>query len=130
MQGINMVIIGGNLTKDIELRYLTNGKAVANILLASNRKYKSGEETKEEVYFGKAVVFGSTAENCAKYLKKGSPVLITGRLTRREWEKDGVKNHATEIIADKVQFLGSNGAPKAEAPQDERSEWLDEGEGK
>lgn len=103
---LNKAIIIGNLCKDPELRYTPQGTAVCNLRLASNRvwKDKSGEK-KEEVCFINAVVWSKRAENCSTYLKKGSPVLVDGRLQSRSWEKDGVKQYTIEILAENIQFL-------------------------
>jgi len=103
---LNKILIIGNLTKDPELRYTPQGTAVCNLRLASNHKYKSGEELKEETCFITVVVWGKRAENCNQYLKKGSPVFIEGRLQSRSWENaQGVKQYATEIVAEDVQFI-------------------------
>ena len=103
---LNKVMLIGNLTKDPELKYLPNGTAVANMSMAINRKYKSGEETKEDVCFVRVVVWAKRAEVCAEYLKKGNPVFIEGRLQSRSWEKDGQKHSALDVVAENVQFLG------------------------
>lgn len=103
---LNKTLMIGNLTKDPELRYTPQGMAVCNLRLASNRKYKSGEELKEETCFITVVVWGRRAENCSQYLKKGSPVFIEGRLQSRSWENaQGAKQYATEIVAENVQFM-------------------------
>ncbi len=80
---LNKIIITGNLTKDPELRYTPKGDAVVTLRLASNRKYKDRDET----CFVNVVVWGKRAENCAEHLKKGSPILVDGRLQSRSWEK-------------------------------------------
>jgi len=104
---LNKVIIIGNLCKDPELRYTPQGMAVCNLRLACNRVWKdrSGEK-KEEVCFITAVVWSKRAENCNQYLKKGSPILIEGRLQSRSWENaQGVKQYTIEILAENMQFL-------------------------
>jgi len=99
---LNKIIITGNLTKDPELRYTPQGKAVVTLRIASSRKYKD----KEEICFVGAVVWGKCAENCNSYLKKGSPVFIEGRLQSRSWEgKDGKKQYAIEIVTEDIRFL-------------------------
>jgi len=80
MTSFNKVILLGNLTRDPEVRYTPNGSAVASFAIAVNRKYKHGEETKEEVSYLDIVVFGKQAENCGQYLNKGDAALIEGRL--------------------------------------------------
>lgn len=103
---LNKTLLIGNLTKDPELKYTPSGTAVVNLRLASNRiwKTKAGED-KEEVCFVTAAVWGKRAENCNKYLKKGSRIFIEGRLQSRSWEKDGVKQYAIEIVVEDIQFL-------------------------
>jgi len=124
---MNKVIVLANLTKDIELRYTPQGTAVANLRIAINRKYKSGEEYKDEVCFITAVAWGKTAENCSKYLAKGSQVLIEGHLQSRQWEKDGQKQYVIEIRADNVQFLNTKKKEETgQAEQTTEQQWLDE----
>ena len=106
MTSFNKVILIGNLTKDPEIRYTPNGTAVANFSLAVNRKYKQGEEMREEVCFIDIVVFGKQAENCGQYLSKGQGVIIDGRLQQRRWEtEEGQKRSRHEVVAQSVQFL-------------------------
>jgi single-strand DNA-binding protein len=97
----------GNLTRDPEVRYTPNGSAVANFAIAVNRKYKQGEETKEEVSYIDIVVFGKQAENCGQYLNKGDAALIEGRLQQRRWDdKDtGAKRSKVEVAAQSVTFM-------------------------
>ena len=103
----------GNLTRDPELRFTSNGSALAKFGLAVNRKYKAGEEWKEEVCFVDITVWGKQAENCAEYLSKGRPVFIEGRLQFSTWETDdGQKRNKLEVVANTVQFLGQGGGGK------------------
>lgn len=102
----NKVILIGNLTRDPELRYTPQGTSVCNFGLAVNRKYKQGEEMKEEVTFINIVVFGKQADTCGQYLNKGSAVLIEGRLQERRWEtEDGQKRSKHEVVAQSVRFM-------------------------
>lgn len=104
---LNKVIIIGNLTRDPELKSLPSGIQVTNIGVATNRVWKDKEGNKQEnTEFHNIVIFGRQAETTAQYLKKGSSVLVEGRLQTRNWEdKDtGKKVYRTEIIADSVQF--------------------------
>lgn len=102
----NKVILVGNLTRDPELRYTPQGTSVCNFGIAVNRKYKQGEEVKEEVTFINVVVFGKQADTCGQYLNKGSAVLVEGRLQERRWETDeGQKRSKHEVVAQNVRFL-------------------------
>jgi len=102
----NKVILIGNLTRDPELRYTPQGTSVCNFGIAVNRKYKQGDEMKEEVTFINIVVFGKQADNCGQYLNKGNPVLVEGRLQERRWEtEEGQKRSKHEVVAQSVQFL-------------------------
>ncbi len=105
----------GNLTKDPEVRYTPSGAAVASFGLAVNRKYKQGEEIKEEVCFVDIVVFGKQAETSAKYLSKGSGIVIDGRLSQRRWEsEDGQKRSKHEVVAESIRFLPKRPAVSSE----------------
>jgi single-strand DNA-binding protein len=108
---INRVIITGNLTRDPELRSLPSGTSVCSLRVACNTRRKdssTGEWVEKPNYFD-VTVWGAQGENCARYLSKGRPVAVDGRLEWREWEaKDGSgKRQSIDIIADSVQFLGS-----------------------
>ena len=107
---VNRVVVVGNLTRDPELRHTPSGTSVCSLRIAVNtrRKDASGQWTDKANYFSVSV-FGQQAESCAQYLSKGRPVAIDGRLEWREWEQDGNKREAVEIVADSVQFLGSRG---------------------
>jgi len=110
MANINRVILVGNLTRDPELRHTPSNTAVCSLRLAvgSRRKDASGQWIEKPNYFD-VTVWGNQGENCAQYLSKGRPIGVDGRLEWREWEAtDGTKRQAVEIIADSVQFLGSN----------------------
>lgn len=103
---LNKAIIIGNLTRDPEKRALPSGAAVTNFGVATSRIWKDKTGAKQEdTQFHNIVVFGSQAESSAQYLKKGSSVLIEGRIQTRSWDgPDGVKKYRTEIVADRVQF--------------------------
>jgi single-strand DNA-binding protein len=107
---INRVVMTGNLTADPELRSLPSGMSVCSLRIACNTRRKdgsTGEWVDKPNYFN-ITVWGAQGENAARYLSKGRPVAIDGRLEWREWEaQDGTKRQATDIIADSVQFLGS-----------------------
>jgi single-strand DNA-binding protein len=119
MMSLNKVLLIGNLTRPPELRYTPNGTAVADLRLAVNRYYstQSGEK-REETCFLTVVVWGKQAESCGEYLDKGSQIFVEGRLQTRDWEgKDGQKRSATEVVAERVQFMSRiKGAAGAAAP--------------
>jgi single-strand DNA-binding protein len=107
---INRVVMTGNLTADPELRSLPSGTSVCSLRVACNTRRKNGStgEWEDKPNYFSVTVWGAQGENAAKYLSKGRPVAIDGRLEWREWEsQDGTKRQATDIIADSVQFLGS-----------------------
>jgi single-strand DNA-binding protein len=115
MASLNKVFLLGNLTRAPELRYTPGGTAVADLRLAVNRSYttQSGEKRDEACFFT-VVVWGKQAESCREYLDKGSPILVEGRLQTRDWEgKDGQKRTVTEVVAERVQFMGR---PKVGTP--------------
>ena len=102
---INKAMVYGNLTRDPELRSLPSGIQVCSFSLATNRVYNVRDGNKQEqVDYHNVAVFGKQAETSAKYLKKGSGAFVEGRLQTRSWDKDGVKQYRTEIVADRVQF--------------------------
>ena len=128
---INRVVLTGNLTRDPELRSTSTGTSVCSLRIANNtrRRDANGEWTDRAHYFS-VTVFGAQGENCARFLSKGRPVAIDGRLEWREWQtQDGAKRESVEIVAESVQFLGSrddaggngNGfTPRSDVPADTR----------
>lgn len=106
----NRVIIMGNLTRDIEIKYLQSGTAVAEIGVAVNdrRKNQAGEWV-EEPTFVDVTLWGRTAEVASEYLSKGSPIFIEGRLKLDQWETDGQKRSKLRIVAERMQLVGSKG---------------------
>lgn len=124
MAGFNKIILMGNLTRDPEIRYAPNGTPVANFGLAVNRRYRQGEEVREDVCFVDIVVFGRQAETCGQYLSKGNGALVEGRLQMRKFEtKDGQKVTKHEVVAENVRFLSKR--PEQTGERDTR-EPLDE----
>ncbi len=137
MKEINSVMIGGNLTRDIELRYLLKGTAVGASALALNSVYVTAEgEKKESTSFIDVKLWGRTAETAAQYLKKGDAVLFQGRLKQETWEDkgDGKTRSKVLVVVDRMHFLpngkGGDGegtrvpaarraAPAAAAPADD-----------
>ena len=103
----NRAIIIGNITKDPELKALPSGGSVCNFSIATNRTWtdKASGKKQEAVEFHNVVVFGRMADNVAQYMRKGSQLLVEGRIQTRSWEgKDGKKNYRTEIVAESIQF--------------------------
>ena len=127
MSSFNKVLLMGNLTRDPQLSYTPSNTAVADFGLATNRKWTSKDGTqKEETCFVDCRAFGKTAENINKYLKKGLPVFIEGRLTFDSWTgQDGQKRSKHRVTVENFRFIGSGGgsggapAVQAEAPPDE-----------
>ncbi len=106
MAQLNQVLLRGNLTRDPEKRFLPSGTSVVNFGLAVNRRYRTGDDWKEDTCFVDIVVFGRqgdwTMENCTK----GSPVLIEGRLSFNSWEaQDGSRRSKHEVVAFNVHFI-------------------------
>jgi single-strand DNA-binding protein len=119
--GFNKVILIGNLTKNPEVRYTPSGTPVASFGLAVNRKFRQGDELRDEVCFVDIVVFGKQAEHCGQYLSKGNGVIVDGRLQQRRWEaEDGQKRSKHEVVAQTVTFLPKRQEAGAEpGPADE-----------
>jgi len=106
MTSFNKVILIGNLTRDPEMRYTPSGTAVTTLALAVNRRYRQGDENREETTYVDVVVFGRQAETCSQYLAKGSGVVVDGRLSQRRWEADdGTKRSKHEVVAQEVRFM-------------------------
>lgn len=102
---LNRIVLIGRLTKDPELRYTPNGKAVAGFTLAVDRAFKSPQGERETDFIN-IVVWGVQAENCANYLSKGKLAAVDGRLQIRSFDgQDGQKRWITEVVADTVRFL-------------------------
>lgn len=116
---LNKAIIFGNLTRDPELKSLPSGVQVASFGVATNRVYKDKSGARQEsTDFHNVVVFGRQAETSSQYLRKGSSVLVEGRMQTRSWDgNDGSKKYRTEIVADRIQFGprrdGGSAAPAA-----------------
>ncbi len=103
---LNIAFVFGNLTRDPEIRAMPNGNNVASFSLATNRVWKDTKGAKQEsVEYHNVVVFGKQADLVSSYLKKGSSVLVQGRMSTRSWDApDGTKKYRTEIICDRLQF--------------------------
>lgn len=120
---MNKVILIGNLTRDPELATTNSGVSVCRFAIAVQRRFQNAEGEREADFFN-IVVWRAQAENCHKFLKKGSKCAVTGRLQNSSYEaNDGSKRYTTEIVADEVEFLGAKPegtgdvVPKASAPK-------------
>lgn len=106
MASLNKVVLLGNLTRDPELRYTPNGTPVSSFGMAINRRYRQGDEWRDEVCYVDIVTFGRQAETVGEYLSKGNLAMIEGRLQWRSWEtEDGQKRSKHEVVANNVQFM-------------------------
>lgn len=123
MASVNKCIIVGNLGRDPELRYLPDGKAVANLAIATTESYKDKQGNKQEhTEWHRVSFFDKIAEVCGQYLTKGSQVYVEGSIrTRKYTDKDGVEKYATEIRGERMQMLGGkpDAAPKQSTRQPE-----------
>ena len=110
MSAINTVVVSGNLTRDPELRTLPSGTTVCSCRIAVTGRRKNGStgEWEDDPNFFDVTVWGGQGENVARYLSKGSGMVVSGRLDWREWQTDsGDKRQAVQIVADNVRFMGS-----------------------
>ena len=105
VERMNKVILLGNLTKDAEVRYTQSGKAFVKVGIAVTRNYKNGEGERDTDFFN-LLAWDKTAEFFAKYLRKGTKILVEGRLQNNNYEKDGVKHYGQDIIVQAVEFAG------------------------
>lgn len=126
---INRVIITGNLTRDPELRALPSGMAVCELGVAVNGRRKNANgDWEEKPNFFDVTVFGAQGENCSRYLSKGRPVAIDGRLDWQQWEQEGQKRQKVKIIADSVQFLGGRDESAGGSPAPRGDITVDDGD--
>jgi single-strand DNA-binding protein len=111
MNGFNKVILAGNLTRDPELRYTPSGTAIAKFGLAINRKWRDSNsgELRDEVTFIDVDAFGKQAETIGQYMKKGSAILVEGRLKLDQWEDKQTQQKRSRlgVVAESFNFLGS-----------------------
>jgi single-strand DNA-binding protein len=130
MANYNKVLLMGNLTRDPELKYLQSGQAVVNIGLAVNRKYRNRntQEMVEETTFVDIEGWGQQAETFSKYMTKGRPVFIEGRLRLDSWEgKDGQKKNKLRVVMERFQFIGGPGERSAAGDPAEAGQVADGG---
>lgn len=109
MASVNKIILVGNLGADPEKRYLGSGQPVTNFRIATTDRWTDKQGNKQErTEWHRIVVYGPQAENCEKYLSKGRPVYVEGSIRTRQWQdQQGNNRYTTEVIAQRVQFLGS-----------------------
>ena len=119
MASFNKVILLGNLTRDVEVRYTPSGTAVSEVGLAVNdRRKDAAGNWVDETTFVDVTLWGRQAEVAGEYLGKGSPVLIEGRLKLSQWEKDGQKRSKLSVVAENMRMLGGKGERKDAPPPD------------
>jgi single-strand DNA-binding protein len=116
-KGFNKVILMGNLTRDPEVRTTPNGQSVASFGLAINRTWRGADgEQHESVSYIDCVAWGKTGEIIAQYVQKGRPLLVSGRLEQRSWEKDGQKHSKVEVTVEDFNFVGGGSGDRGSAP--------------
>lgn len=118
MANLNKVMLIGNLTRDPQLTFLPSQTPVVEFGLAMNRKYKKQDGTQaEDTCFVDCQMFGKRAETVNKYLKKGDPIFIEGRLKYDAWEKDGRKHSRIRVFVENFEFLGKGGGSRQNGGQ-------------
>lgn len=120
---VNKFIGIGNLGRDVEMRFMPDGKAVANFSIAISEKYKdkSTGEQKEVTEWVNIALFGRLAEIAGEYLSKGSKVYIEGKLKTEKYTKDGIDRYSTKIIGEKMDLLSSKGESKPNRADDAKA---------
>lgn len=114
---MNRVVIVGRLVADVELRYTSNGKAVGNFTVASNRPFKNAQG-EQEADFIRCQAWGKQAENLANFMKKGNQIGVDGRIQTGSYEdKDGKRVYTTDVVADNIQFLETKGTSQGQNGQ-------------
>lgn len=123
----NKVVLAGNLTRDIELKYSQSGSAIANTAIATSRKFTVNGEKKEETCFIDITFFGRSGDVANQYLQKGSKILVEGRLNFEQWadKETGAKRSKHSVIVETMQMLDTK--PKNEYAQQEQSGYGDDG---
>ncbi len=120
MTGLNHVILIGNLTRDPQLRQIPSGTSVADLGLATNEQYRnSNGDIAENTCFVDIVTWGKQAESCNKYLRKGSPIFVEGKLQLDQWKTDEGQNRSKlRVKADRVRFLSKNPESQKKKPDE------------
>lgn len=121
MASFNRVILLGNLTRDIELKYTQTGLAVTEVGVAvSDRRKNQAGEWVEETTFVDVTLWGRTAEVASEYLSKGSPIFIEGRLKLDSWESEGQKRYKLRVVGERMQMLGGRTGSPQQSPNSRR----------
>lgn len=122
MVGVNRVLLAGNLARDPQVKETGNGRRMATFPVAINKRWRNNAgELKTETAFFRIIVWNNTAEICSRYLKKGRPVLIEGRLEIRSFQNgEGKTQYITQIVGDQITFLGKP-AKEEDQESDEQS---------
>lgn len=111
MASVNKVVLVGNLGKDPEVRFTPSGRAVCKFSLATSEVWTTDAGKQERTEWHTIVVWGKSAENCGQFLRKGRQVYVEGAIRSRSYDaKDGSKRYVTEIVTQRVQFLGGKPA--------------------
>lgn len=128
MGSVNKVILIGNLGADPELKYTPSNRPLCNLSVATNEVFKDKTgQRQERTEWHRVTVWGEQAETCSKYLSKGRSVYVEGRLQTRSWDdKEGKKRYSTDIVADRVVFLGGGGEGGARRGGGGGRSWGDE----
>lgn len=119
MASVNRMIVLGHVGRDPEVRYTTDGAAIANVSIATTRTWKDKQgEKQEETEWHRISFFGRLAEIVGEYVKKGSQIYVEGRLRTRKWQdKEGTDRYTTEIVAESIQLLGGRGERAEDGPK-------------
>jgi len=128
---INRVFILGNLGADPELKTTNGGSSVCEMRIATSESWfdKSSNERKERTTWHRVIVWGKSAENCAKYLRKGSKAFVEGRIQTRDWQdQSGNKRQTTEIVANSVQFIDTKSGGGGQREQAQKGGRFDDSE--
>lgn len=125
MANLNKIQVIGNITKDLELKTLTNGTPVLSTTVAVNEKWKNKDgEYEESTEWVNVVLWRQSAEFASKYINKGDSVYVEGKMKTRSWEQDGVKKYATEVQASEIQIVKKSGNVE-NTPQKKQDDIID-----
>lgn len=117
---MNKVILQGNVTRDPEVKYTTGGTAVANTSLATNKKYKKGDEYVEETEFHELTIWGAPAEVWGEHVKKGQQMLVVGEIKTDKWQdSEGNNRYTTKVVVREFEFCGKKVAGSSQKSEPE-----------